>query len=92
MLPEGFVLTCIALLGIGQCTALQDLNLYGCEDLQSLPESESHPSRICSANDSVCLILPLQVSAIALRSRHSISSIAMTCSPSQKVSFAFGHL
>ena len=40
-MPERFVLTCIALPGIGLCTALQKLILRGCVKLQSLPESES---------------------------------------------------
>ena len=38
---EGFVLTCIALPGIGQCTALQKLSLAGCKKFRSLYSAES---------------------------------------------------
>jgi hypothetical protein len=40
-----------ALTGIGHFWNLKELNLSECCKLQSLPESQFHPSSICSAND-----------------------------------------
>ena len=42
LLAEGLALLTLVFAAIGKCTALKDLNLDDCEELQSLPESESY--------------------------------------------------